>query len=186
MTNAESDSFVIRISSLIRISGFVILVFLSLACRSTLPPAPPGPSLTLPSPDPDVLALVAPPQNWRPDPLKSSSRHTHRVWISPTGNTAFGVIHFSLPIPVPPSIVLPFFLREMKRDQGEAKLLEKHSDDTGLHFVCEGGLYKMRITMITQGFQGWAIYAGTLRAYPIEDSELHLAEQARDNTRIAP
>ena len=38
-------------------------------------------------------------------PLKQSDRHTHEVWLSPTGKTAYGVIHFKLPLPVGVNLV---------------------------------------------------------------------------------
>ncbi|MCC7350484.1 MAG: hypothetical protein IT446_07935 [Phycisphaerales bacterium] len=148
-----------------------------------------GPSMVgLSSPrevDP-VEAICTPPLGWKPEPLKHSGRHDHQVWLSPSGHTAYGVIHFSLPLPVNADFVLPFFLREMKKSEGEAILLSKEADAAlpGVRFVAEGGLYKMRSNLIVRGWQGWAIYAGTLRKEAINPSELELAERARDNTRI--
>jgi hypothetical protein len=45
-------------------------------------------------------------------------------------------------------------------------------------------LYKVRTNLFVRGLSGWAIYAGTLRAQPIEADELALAEQARERTII--
>src|SRR5258707_193625 len=52
--------------------------------------------LTDPVPVTSVDAVVAPPVGWKPDELKSSEQHTHQVWLSPTGKTAYGIIHFGL------------------------------------------------------------------------------------------
>src|SRR4051794_1139508 len=54
----------------------------------------------------DVEAYVAPPIGWNPEPLKSSTRHTHQVWLAPSGSTAYGIIKFALPIPVGTDLVL--------------------------------------------------------------------------------
>ena len=133
-----------------------------------------------------VEAMCTPPLGWKPDPLKHSERHDHQVWISPSGHTAYGVIHFSLPLPVSADFVLPFFLKQMKKSEGESILISKEKDPAlpGMRFVAEGGLYKMRSNLIVRGWQGWAIYAGTLRKEEISPAELALAERARDHTLV--
>ena len=40
--------------------------------------------LTLPSFDPDVVAVCDPPIGWKPQPLKITAKHVHAVWLSPT------------------------------------------------------------------------------------------------------
>lgn len=132
----------------------------------------------------EVQAVVVPPAGWTPDPLKQSSRHTHQVWISPSGNTAYGVIRMRLPLPVGPDLVLWGFMNEMKRVEGEGKLITREDDDTlpGLRFVAEGGRYRVRTNLVTSGRTAWAIYAGTLRGKPIDQTELQLAERAREAT----
>ncbi len=133
-----------------------------------------------------IHALCAPPVGWLPEPLKSSGNHTHQVWLSPSGNTAYGVIRFSLPFPVGPDLVLPFFLSEMRESEGSATLVEKHHDEKvgGLRFVAEGGMYTVRSIMVTRGWQGWSVYAGTVRDEPINRTELDLAEMAREHTQV--
>ena len=142
--------------------------------------------LNVPEVEEDVMAQCTPPLGWTREPLKSSDRHKHQVWLSPTKNTAYGVIHFKLPLPVGVSLVYWEFLREMKKKEGEATELSREDDPSlpGLRFVCEGGRYKMRVNLIVDGFDGWAIYAGTLRAYDEIPSELILAERARERTII--
>jgi hypothetical protein len=154
------------------------------ACHHVHPPTTrPGVALV---PDTDVNAMVAIPPNWHPDPLKSSAEHTHQVWISPSGHTAYGVIYFKLPLPVGTDLALWGFLNQMKKSEGEATLLSKQYDPKidGLRFVAEGGLYTVRTTLFTEGFHGWAIYAGTLRKFPVNAEELREAERAREATRI--
>src|SRR5688572_28806499 len=115
-----------------------------------------------------VEAMVMPPQGWLPEQLKASDRHTHQVWVSPTGRTAYGVICFKLPIPVGEGTVLWVFMREMRRVEGEGELLEKVEDDQlpGIRFVAEGGRYKLRTNLTSRGFRALAIYVGTMRTHP--------------------
>src|SRR5437763_4400645 len=108
----------------------IFLLLLAIGCtssrRATQAPAT-APSFQLSSStfNQDVEAYVAPPIGWSPEPLKKSPRHTHQVWLAPAGSTAYGVIRFSLPLPVGYDVVLWGFLREMKRTQGEAILITK-------------------------------------------------------------
>lgn len=140
-----------------------------------------------PEPLLEVDAMVTPPSGWMPDPIKSSEQHKHQVWKSPTGKTAYGVIHFSLPLPVPATWVLDPFLRQMKKSEGEANLVgQPMRDDSlpGVRFTVEGGGYRMRVNLICKGFRGWAVYAGTLSDQQEVPAELHLAEAARDKTQV--
>jgi len=134
--------------------------------------------------DATVNAWVAPPAGWTLDPYKKSSMHSHAVWISPSGRTAYGVISFSLPLPVGHDLVLWGFLNEMRRTEGEATLLSKQWDDKlpGLRFVAQGGRYVVRTNLTVRGFHGWACYAGTLRSESINADELAEAEKARERT----
>lgn len=134
-----------------------------------------------------VDAVVDPPVGWKPDELKTSDQHTHQVWLSPTGKTAYGVIHFGLPLPVPATWILGPFLSEMKKSEGEATLIGSPLKDDalpGVRFTVEGGDYKMRVNLICKGFRAWAVYAGTLRKEEEIPAELELAERARDKTQV--
>jgi hypothetical protein len=165
---------------------------ITLGCASPKATAPSAAPSTLPSGlgersfVPSVEAACAPPAEWSMRPLKQSKNHTHQVWLSPTGNTAYGVIRFSLPLPVGPDTVLYFFLREMRASEGEARLISKRKDSQlkGLRFVAEGGLYVVRTNLTTKGLRGWAVYAGTRRGHDILPNELSLAELARENTKV--
>jgi hypothetical protein len=142
--------------------------------------------LTYPSYNKDVVAFCDPPEGWKPDPLKVDPNHVHQVWLSPTTDTAYGVIHFKLPLPVGADIALSGFLAQMKKTEGDATLLERHDDPNlpGVRFVARGGFYTIRGNLIVQGWEGWTVYAGTERGKPIDPIELDFAVRARDHTRV--
>lgn len=132
----------------------------------------------------ELDATVLPPRGWRADPIKTSARHTHQTWISPTGETAYGVIRFTLPLPVGEDVALWGFLSEMKKSEGEAVLLSKNRAGGRLRFVAEGGRYRINGILVTRGFRGWTVYAGTVRSAPVAVDDLELAVQARENTAL--
>jgi hypothetical protein len=145
------------------------------------------PGLTVPEELEVVEATVVPPAGWHADPLKASSRHNHQVWISPSGNTAYGIIRFSMPLPVGAEMALNHgFLPEMRKAEGVATLISSERDPElpGLRFIVEGKTYRLRTNLITRGWRGWAIYAGTLVDKEIVPDELALAELARDHTEV--
>jgi hypothetical protein len=170
--------------------SFLLPLVAAVGCASHAPRrvAPPQYYLSMglcqPKPVETVLAECDPPTGWIPQPLHKSERHTHQIWVSPSGKTAYGVMHFKMPLPVGVSVVHWEFLREMKKKEGEAIEISERMDPAlpGMRFVCEGGRYKMRVSMTVRGFEGWAAYAATLRAQPVDQDELELAEQARENT----
>jgi len=153
---------------------------------ATTRPAVSSIGLDAPAPVESVDALCAPPIGWRVEPLKSSPKHAHQVWLSPTGKSAYGVIRMTLPLPVGSDLVLWAFMREMKKSEGEATLLSKEKDPElpGIRFVAEGGLYKMRTNLLVHGRHAWAVYAGTLRSETEMPEELELAERAREHTTV--
>jgi len=136
--------------------------------------------------DDAVDAVVAPPVGWKAQPLKFSSQHRHQLWLSPSGNTAYGVIFFHLPLPVGTDLALWGFLNQMKKSEGEARLISKRWDPNlgALRFEAEGGLYRIRGNLFASGLRGWVIYAGTLRNASINEKELELATLARESTRM--
>ncbi|HSU67563.1 MAG TPA: hypothetical protein VLJ39_11870 [Tepidisphaeraceae bacterium] len=143
--------------------------------------------LNPPERDDTVEALVVPPIGWIAQPLKHSNRHDHQIWLSPSGNTAYGVIRFKLPLPLSPESVLQMgFLPEMKRTEGEATLISSQRDPTlpGIRFIAKGGKHVVRTNLMTRGFKGWAVYAGTLRGQPENPDDLALAELAREQTAV--
>jgi len=138
--------------------------------------------LLAPRPAETVQAMVTPPVGWNPEPLKFSDRHTHQIWLSPTGETAFGVIRFKLPWPVGPTLLMGRFLAEMRRLEQSASVLSKEDDPElpGIRFVAESQIHKVRVNLITHGFRGWALYAGTFAGKAENKAELELAERARE------
>jgi hypothetical protein len=142
--------------------------------------------LSTPKPVDSIQALCPIPKGWKAEPIKHSDKHTHQVWLSPSGRTAYGVIHFSLPLPVGAEMVLPFYLKAMKKTEGEAILQRKERDPNlpGIRFVAEGGQYKTWTNLIVNGWQGWAVYAGTIINQEIDPAELDLARRAREHTQV--
>jgi hypothetical protein len=143
--------------------------------------------LTDPTPQPEVNALVTPPVGWKSEPLEKSKDHTHQVWVSPTGKTAYGVIHFGIPLPMSASFLLGPFLDNMRKEEGRADLIGQPTRDDalpGVRFVVEGSVHRMRINLIARGWKAWAVYAGTLIAQPEAPEELELAERAREATKV--
>jgi hypothetical protein len=134
----------------------------------------------------DLSAMVTPPVGWVAEPIKESSKHVHQIWLSPSKNTAYGIIYFDLPWPVGQDLVLTGFLAQMRKTEGRADLLEKSKDPNlpGLRFVAEGGLYRVRTNLIVDGRRAWAIYAGTVLEHDVEENELEMAELARESTRV--
>jgi hypothetical protein len=142
--------------------------------------------LTIPFYDPDVVAVCDPPLGWKQDPPKVTSDHFHLVWLSPTRDTAYGVIHFTMPLPVGANLALGGFISQMKKSEGTADLLSQQDDPKlpGIRFVAEGGRYKIRANLMVDGWQGWAIYAGTLRGQADPPDELDMATRAREYTKV--
>ncbi|CAN5556840.1 hypothetical protein BH10PLA1_BH10PLA1_08290 [soil metagenome] len=167
-----------------RMSFAVILVIAGMAGCASKPAA--SRSTTRPGGQwvDSVVALCYPPTGWIREPLKSSSRHQHQIWVSPRGGTAYGVIHFSLPFPLTDDLVLWGFMNEMKRSEGSAELLSRQPalDLSGIRFVARGGLYTVRVNLTADGWEGWAVYAGTKNERQIDATELIEAQIARDQT----
>ncbi len=126
-----------------------------------------------------VEAIAVVPVGWKAEPLKQSPRHQHQLWLSPSGDTAYGIIHVHMPLPVNDELAMAGFLVTMQRSEGEAKLLGKQADPRlpGIRFVAEGGRYKLRGNLITRDWVAWVVYAGTLREKPVVPSELEQAER---------
>jgi hypothetical protein len=143
---------------------------------------PPMTGLLPAMPNDDVQAMVTPPKGWVPQELKFSDRHTHQIWLSPTGDTAFGAIRFRLPWPIGTRLLLGRFLAEMKRVEQTSTLFSKEDDPKlpGIRFVAESSIHRVRVNLITHGFRGWAFYAGTVLGKPENQAELQLAERARE------
>ena len=136
--------------------------------------------------DAELESLVRPPTGWHLDPPKRTRQHVHKTWVSPTGDSAYGIIRFNLPLPLNEDLCLWGFMNEMRRSEGEGILVSKAYDPAlpGIRFVAEGGLYKIRTNMLVSGFSGWCVYAGSLRARPENTAELTLAADAREATSV--
>jgi hypothetical protein len=145
--------------------------------------------------DARVEAFVVPPQSWTLDPPKVSSRHVHLAWISPSGDTAYGVIYASIPGYIPVALmptrllhqeVLERVMIEMRRDQGEAVLLDSKWNDRErqMTFEAAGGLYHVDSVLRVRGWSAWTLYVGRLRAREPNRPEIELASRARSRTQV--
>jgi hypothetical protein len=167
------------------LAGVLAVLCLATGCShwvAATQPAGDVRGLSEPSANEDVRALVAVPAGWQARPLKVGDRSWHQTWVSPSEATAFGVIFVKLPLPVGPELSLLGFLSEMRKEQGEARLLAKQFDESidGLRFVAEGPDFTIHGNLITRGFSCWVAYAGTITGtVPVAD-ELALAEKARE------
>src|ERR1700722_2581628 len=118
--------------------------------RPAQPAALPAPSQLMPLyPLRVVDAYIDPPVGWKQDKLEVDSKHTHAVWLSPTGDTAYGIVLMNLPLPVGPDMVLWGFLNHLRQSDKQADLLTKVKapDLPGLRFVAESGLYRIRVNL---------------------------------------
>jgi hypothetical protein len=135
------------------------------------------------------LGLIADaPEGWNMRVESQDARHTHLVWESPSGATAFGVIMFKMPWPVGHEAAFKYgFLASMRRAEGEANLITKSwtDDRSELRADVEGGKFLVRMRFIVRGVRGWSVYAGTLRSQPINTEELKLAESSRNAASIS-
>ena len=173
------------------VAALLAMLFGMAACCSTPKPATGQTGLdivglSVPFFDPDVNAVCDPPVGWKPQALKSTPDHNDQVWLSPTGETAYGVIHFRMPLPVGRSLAFTAFLSQMKKTEGDATLFYKHDDPSlpGIRFIAQGGMYVIRANLLVSGWDGWAVYAGTLKSGQILPKELDFAVRAREHTRV--
>jgi hypothetical protein len=163
-------------------------------CASSLPSRPKAthanwtqsPDLTTPAFDPAVLATCDPPVGWITRPIKVRPNSVHQSWVSPSGLTAYGVIQFTLPLPVGLNLALDGFLAGMRRTEGSADLVEKQDDPNlmCIRFVANGAAHCIRANLFVDGFKGWTVYAGTVAGKKIDEKELESAIRARENTVV--
>ncbi|MFI5378243.1 MAG: hypothetical protein ACHRHE_02955 [Tepidisphaerales bacterium] len=152
---------------------------------STTQPVAEMAGLSAPRPDKELQAIVSPPAGWKAEPLKVGDRSWHRVWVSPTGSTAYGVIFIKLPLPVGSELALMGFMMEMKKTEGEGKLLDKRRDESGsLRYIAENPTHTVFARLFTDGWLCWIAYAGTLTGKPVDVGEMLLAARAREATII--
>lgn len=132
--------------------------------------------------DADVRAQCRPPVAWQPKPLEHFPRSVQRVWVSPTGRTAYGVIHIRLPFPVGPDLVLWRFIADMREMEGDGRLISRERSGGEVRFVAENTRYCFNARLHTSGRNAWIIYAGVGRDEAPNANEFSLAECARDAT----
>jgi len=173
-----------------------LLILAAAGCQSapsmpsTAPAQGPAPGLMPLTWNSQVLAQCAPPVGWAPQPLESGSRHTEQLWLSPSTNTAYGVAHINLPLPlaiIGIDRVLNGIVDDMADKQKSATVLYRQDDPRlpGLHVEIKGGDYRVRANLTASGWDGWFVYASTSNDDPIDQKELDLAQSARDHTILS-
>jgi len=178
---------------------FMAVISLLLTGCGGKPPASPA---TLPATQASLLsaaqhvaavrASCRPPVGWSAEPLKKTDKSEHQVWISPTGDTAYGVLnvrHLLMAL-ASNERILSEFLDGMRATEGAAELVEKQADPAlaggrgGIRFIARGGKYTVRAHLTSAGRDAWIWYAGTLSGAPVREDELRTAELARDQTIV--
>jgi hypothetical protein len=133
-------------------------------------------------------AHANPPEGWTLSTTSVDDRHEHMTWVSPSGDTAVGVIYFKLPWPVGHEIAFRYgFLPEMRRGEGEAEVLEKNWDPAieGLRFVVNSRNFRVSSKFLVRGLRGFATYSGTKRALPVNEVEERQAIEVRETLEFA-
>ena len=181
-----------------RLHIVAVLSLLLSGCGGKPPAAPatlPATQASLLAPPqhvPAVRATCRPPLGWAAEPLKKTNKSEHQVWISPTGDTAYGVLnvrHLLMAL-ASNERILSEFLDGMRATEGAAELVEKQNDPAiaggrgGIRFIARGGKYTVRANLTSAGRDAWIWYAGTLSGAPVRDDELRTAEIARDQTVV--
>jgi hypothetical protein len=141
-----------------------------------------------------VEAFVIPPTGWTMDPPKVSDERTHLTWLSPSRDTAYGVVYFSVPTI---ATLLPEgrwlheqavgkYVEGFQEEEPDAELVDNEWDDrlNAMRVEVEGGPYHVRSILALRGGSGWNVYAGSTRGEPIVEEEYDLAVQAREATRF--
>ena len=144
--------------------------------------------------DPRVEAFILPPQGWEMDPPKINDVRTHLTWLSPTGDTAYGVVYFDVPMIasfMPGGRFLhdkaaDGYLEEFGKEVGGATEVAREYDDdlNAMRVTADGGPYRVRNVLRIRGRKGWSVYAGTLLANDVRADELAVAVAAREATRV--
>lgn len=182
-----APAFIAGVSRRLRFTLSILLVMLT-GCRSDGPAPFAAASEVAAGPlvdaeyDADLRARCRPPREWQPKPLERLPRSVQRVWVSPTGRTAYGVIHIRLPLPLGPDLVLWRFLAEMREVEGEGRLLSRERRGGDVHFVAESTKYRLSARLHTAGRSAWVIYASVLRDQPVDQAEFPVAQAASEST----
>ena len=144
--------------------------------------------------EPRLEAFVVPPAGWQPQPFEKDEMSVQRTWVSPTGDSAYGVFHFQAPAIV---AFLPKgeflhnravggMMEEMEKREGSATLIEQSYDErlNAARTVAEAGRFRLRTILRVRGREGWGVFAGSLVERPENAAELAIAERAREATRV--
>ena len=114
-----------------------------------------------------VKAQAAPPQTWKELVPKRSSMYNDMQWRAPSGNTAVGVAHVKMPLPLDARTLVWFAKSRYAKQSEDGRLIGQWVDDLGRSW-----------------FEAWIIYSGFKTQEPIDTSELALG--ARSMETIVP
>lgn len=141
--------------------------------------------------EPRVEAFITPPAGWNIDKEEINDERTHLVWLSPSRETAYGVVYAKAPFYLPAMKMfhekaLDRVIEAFRDDQGEAELLSQQWDDDrkAMRFEAKGGLYHIRSILTVRGKSVWTVYAGTRNGREPVPDELAIAESAREATLV--
>ena len=128
-----------------------------------------------------VKAQAAPPQSWRELVPKRSSLYTDMQWRAPSGNTAVGVAHVKMPLPLNAQTLVWFAKSRYAKQSEDGRVIGQWVDDLGRSwFEAENNKYHVRGYIMTKGFEAWIIYSGFKTQQPIDTSELALGARAME------
>lgn len=179
-----------RSNQILHRSAVVFLLVAMTGCATKYKrPSPPASSATsTPTTQPVrefkmFIAEIDPPAGWQYKLNSQDHDHEHVTWVSPSGDTACGILYFRMPFPVGHELAFKYgFLAEMKRKEGVANVLTKEWDPKlpGLRFTVESKLYLTRGNFFVHGWEGWMVYAGTRLDRPVNETDLKIAERVRE------
>ena len=133
----------------------------------------------------NVKAEAAAPMSWKELVPKKTSIYTDMQWRSPSGNTAVGVAHVKMPLPLNAGSVVWFAKQRYAKQSEDGKLIDQWVDVLGRSwFEAENKKYHVRGFVVTKGFEAWIVYSGFKTQEPIDTSELAMA--ARSMETVVP
>ena len=128
-----------------------------------------------------VKAQAAVPQSWKELALKRGPMYTDMQWRAPSGNTAVGVAHCRMPLPLDARALVWFAKSRYAKQSEDGRVLGQWVDELNRSwFEAANNKYHVRGFIVTKGFEAWIIYSGFKTQEPSDISELALAARAME------
>lgn len=128
-----------------------------------------------------VKAEAAPPHSWKELVPKRTSLFTDMQWRAPSGNTAVGVAHVKMPLPLDARAVVWFAKQRYSKQSEGGRVIGQWVDDLGRSwFEAANNKYHVRGFVMTKGFEAWIIYSGYKSQQPTDLAELTIAARAME------